>query len=95
VTIGYHPSPNPRSAAVARELLLAGANWRLVDVAGRTARELAALHRQRDVEVFLSEGGSFLCLITPLRSCLYGGLHGGLYERAHIIRYFPPICRCS
>ena len=58
MTIGYHPSPNPRSAAVARELLLAGANWRLVDVAGRTARELAALHRQRDVEVVLREGGS-------------------------------------
>jgi hypothetical protein len=30
-----------------------------------------------------------LCQITPLRSYLYGGLYGGLYERAHIIRYFP------
>ena len=33
---------------------------------------------------------SFLCLITPLCSYLYGYLYGGLYERAHIIRYFPP-----
>ena len=31
----------------------------------------------------------FLCLITPMCSYLYGGLYGGLYERAHIIRYFP------
>jgi hypothetical protein len=29
----------------------------------------------------------FLCLITPLRSYLYGGLYRELYERAHIIRY--------
>jgi hypothetical protein len=28
----------------------------------------------------------FLCLITPLCSYLYGGLHEGFYERAHIIR---------
>ena len=33
----------------------------------------------------------FLCMITPLCSYLYGGLSGGLYERAHIIRYFPPM----
>ena len=32
---------------------------------------------------------SFLCLITPLCSYLYGGLYGRLYERADIIRYFP------
>jgi hypothetical protein len=32
---------------------------------------------------------SFLCLIMPLCSYLYGGLYWGLYERAHIIRYFP------
>jgi hypothetical protein len=31
---------------------------------------------------------SFLCLITPLCSYLYGGLYRGLYEKAHIIRYF-------
>ena len=31
-------------------------------------------------------GGPFLCLITPLCSYLYGGLYGGLYERADIIR---------
>jgi hypothetical protein len=31
---------------------------------------------------------SFLCLITPLCSYLYGGLYGGLCERAHIIRCF-------
>lgn len=31
----------------------------------------------------------FLCLITPLCSYVYGGLYGGLYERADIIRYFP------
>jgi hypothetical protein len=29
-----------------------------------------------------------LCLIAPLCSYLYGGLDGGLHERAHIIRYF-------
>jgi hypothetical protein len=33
---------------------------------------------------------SFLCLITPLCSYLYGGLYGGLHESAHIIRCFPP-----
>jgi hypothetical protein len=31
-----------------------------------------------------------LCLITRMCSYLHGGLYGGLYERAHIIRYFPP-----
>jgi hypothetical protein len=31
----------------------------------------------------------FLCLVTPLCSYLYGGLHGGLYESADITRYFP------
>ena len=29
---------------------------------------------------------SFLCLIAPLGSYLYGGLYGGLYERVHRIR---------
>jgi hypothetical protein len=35
--------------------------------------------------------GSFLCLITPMCSYLYGGLYGRMYERAHVIRYFPPL----
>jgi hypothetical protein len=34
--------------------------------------------------------GHFLCLITPPHVYLHGGLYGGLYERAHIIRCFPP-----
>jgi hypothetical protein len=41
----------------------------------------------------LPDHGNFLCLITPLCSNLYGDLPPclprGLYERAHIIRYFP------
>jgi hypothetical protein len=36
-----------------------------------------------------SRAGSLLYPITPPCSYLYGGLYGGLYERAHIIRYFP------
>ena len=35
----------------------------------------------------------FLCLVMPLCSYLYGGLYGGWYERAHIIRYFPQLYR--
>jgi hypothetical protein len=41
------------------------------------------------------ERNDFLGLITPLCSYLYGGLCGGLYERAHIIRYFPPLAWIS
>jgi hypothetical protein len=37
----------------------------------------------------------FLCLITPLCSYLCGGLYAGLYERAHIIRYFLTLCRAA
>ena len=37
----------------------------------------------------------FLCLITPLCSYSYGGLYGGPYERAHIIRYFPRYLQVS
>jgi hypothetical protein len=44
---------------------------------------IAAARRQAE-----PEGVSFLCMITSLRSCGYGGLYGGLYERAHIIRCF-------
>jgi hypothetical protein len=47
------------------------------------------LEHSPDGTAYLVRELSFLCLITPLCSYLYGGLYGGLHERAHIIRYFP------
>jgi hypothetical protein len=38
---------------------------------------------------------SFLCLITPLCFYLHGGVYGGLYERAHMTMYFPPLKHCG
>jgi hypothetical protein len=53
-----------------------------------TSPHLIASHHLISSRLIVAPAGQmnayFLCLITPLCSYLYGGLYGGVYERAHI-----------